>query len=170
MLPQLQRGFGRAGGGKSLDEFQIWAHVDMNCHDDVHEAMRPFKEYVVTWAQMQQPFMTARGYPDLADTLNEIIAEGSAAGAGDAEARVAQGKPLLKEPYWQRALDAVPDEYIDEGWLVGPPKRIRNRVAPWLDSGLAGVIFRYGPQMNHDRNVENFDAFRAVAAAAGRTK
>ena len=78
------------------------------------------------------------------------------------------GKPMLDEPFWQRALDAVPDEYIDDGWLVGPVKRIQERVAPWLDCGLDGVIFRYGPQLNHDRHVENLDAFRAVAAAAGR--
>jgi alkanesulfonate monooxygenase SsuD/methylene tetrahydromethanopterin reductase-like flavin-dependent oxidoreductase (luciferase family) len=169
MLPLLEQGFAKAGGGKSLDDFQIWGHVDMNVHDDVREAMRPFKEYVVTWSQMQGPFMKARGYPELAGTLGAIIAEAAAAGAADgAEARVMAGKPMLDEPFWQRSLDAVPDEYVDDGWLVGPVKRIQERVGPWLDCGLDGVIFRYGPQLNHDRNVENLDAFRAVAAAAGR--
>jgi alkanesulfonate monooxygenase SsuD/methylene tetrahydromethanopterin reductase-like flavin-dependent oxidoreductase (luciferase family) len=75
---------------------------------------------------------------------------------------------MLDEPYWQRTLDAVPDEYVDEGWLVGPVDRIRSRVEPWLDCGLTGVIFRYKPQLNHDHVVENLDAFRAVAAAADR--
>ena len=127
----------------------------------------------MTWSHMQRPFMEARGYPELADNLEAIIAEGlegSRATAGDAEARTQAGLPLLEEPYWQQALDAVPDEYIDEGWLVGPAKRIKNRVGPWLDCGLTGVIFRYGPQMNHDRNIEDLDAFRAVAAAAGRAR
>jgi alkanesulfonate monooxygenase SsuD/methylene tetrahydromethanopterin reductase-like flavin-dependent oxidoreductase (luciferase family) len=169
LLPLLEAGFAKAGGGKGIDGFQIWAHVDMNCHDDVREAMRPFKEYVVTWAAMQRPFMEARGYPELADQILAIIEEATAAGAADrSEARVMEGLPPLDEPYWQRALDAVPDEYIDEGWLVGSPQRIKERVAPWLDCGLTGVIFRYGPQMNHDRQYENLDAFRAVAAAAGR--
>jgi alkanesulfonate monooxygenase SsuD/methylene tetrahydromethanopterin reductase-like flavin-dependent oxidoreductase (luciferase family) len=138
--------------------------------DDVQEAMRPFKEYVVTWSQMQRPFMEARGYPELADQLGEIIAEAVAAGDGDSPfARVARGLPMLDEPYWQRALDAVPDEYIDAGWLVGPVSRIKQRVAPWLDCGLDGVIFRYGDQFHHGRHVENLDAFRAVSEAAGRS-
>gem|GEM_PF-80428 len=169
MLPLLERGFARAGGGKSLKDFEIWAHVDMNVDDDVRAAMRPFKAYVVTWSQMQRPFMEARGYPNLADELAVIIAEAHAAGAADnAEARVQQFLPMLDEPYWQRAVDAVPDEYIDEGWLVGPAKRIESRVEPWLDCGLTGLIFRYGDQMTFDHHVENLDAFRAVASAAGR--
>jgi len=169
MAPLLEEGFAKASSLKTLDNFQIWAHVDMNVHDDVRVAMRPFKEYVVTWSQMQRPFMEARGYPDLASSLEVIIAEAAAAGAADgAEARVMTGLPMLDEPYWQRALDAVPDEYVDEGWLVGPVDRIRRRVEPWLDCGLTGLIVRYGQQMNHDRNIENLDAFRAVAAAAGR--
>jgi alkanesulfonate monooxygenase SsuD/methylene tetrahydromethanopterin reductase-like flavin-dependent oxidoreductase (luciferase family) len=171
MLPVLERGFARAGTAKGLDGFQIWAHVDMNCNDDVREAMRPFKEYVVVWSQMQRPFMEARGYPQLADDIAAIVAEATAVGAADGpEARVMAGLPMLDEPFWSRAIDAVPDEYIDEGWLVGPPRRIKERVAPWLDCGLTGVIFRYGPQLNHDRNVEDLDAFRAVAAAAGRSR
>jgi alkanesulfonate monooxygenase SsuD/methylene tetrahydromethanopterin reductase-like flavin-dependent oxidoreductase (luciferase family) len=170
MMPLLEQGFAKAGNGKGRKDFQIWAHVDMNVSDDVHEAMRPFKEYVVTWSQMQRPFMEARGYAELADQLGEIIAEAVAAGDGDSPfARVAQGLPMLDEPYWQRALDAVPDEYVDEGWLVGPVSRIKQRVAPWLDCGLDGVIFRYGDQFHHDRNVENLDAFRAVSQAAGRS-
>lgn len=169
MVPLLEQGFAKAGNGKSRGNFEIWAHVDMNVNDDVREAMRPFKEYVVTWSQMQKPFMEARGYPNLADELGAIIAEAAAAGAADdAEARVMEGKPMLDEPYWQRALDAVPDEYVDDGWLVGPVKRIQSRVAPWLDCGLDGVVFRYGDQFDHGRMHENLDAFRAVAAAAGR--
>ncbi len=169
MLPLLEQGFAKSGNAQTFDGFEIWSHVDMNVHDDVRIAMRPFKEYVVTWSQMQRPFMEARGYPALADTLAEIIADAAAAGAADgAEARVMAGLPMLDGEFWERALDAVPDEYVDDGWLVGPVERIRRRVEPWLDCGLEGVIFRYGPQMNHDRNVENLDAFRAVAAAAGR--
>jgi alkanesulfonate monooxygenase SsuD/methylene tetrahydromethanopterin reductase-like flavin-dependent oxidoreductase (luciferase family) len=170
MMPLLEQGFAKAGNGKGREDFQIWAHVDMNVDDDVRAAMRPFKEYVVTWSQMQRPFMEARGYPDLADELGGIIAEAVAAGDGDSPfARVAKGLPMLDEPYWQRALDAVPDEYIDEGWLIGPVSRIKERVAPWLDCGLDGVIFRYGDQFHHDRNIENLDAFRAVSEAAGRS-
>jgi alkanesulfonate monooxygenase SsuD/methylene tetrahydromethanopterin reductase-like flavin-dependent oxidoreductase (luciferase family) len=164
--PLLEQGFARAGGGKSMRDFKVWAHVDMLVDDDVRAAMRPFKEYVVTWSAMQRPFMEARGYGAMADRLAELIA----AGAGtDAEARVQAGGNLLVGKLWDEALEAVPDDYIDEGWLVGPAERIGRRVTPWLDCGLTGLIVRYGPQLNHDRVIENLDAFRAVASAAGKS-
>jgi hypothetical protein len=34
---------------------------------------------------------------------------------------------------------AVPDEYIDEGALLGPPARIRERFRAWEDSGATGL-------------------------------
>jgi hypothetical protein len=55
------------------------------------------------------------------------------------------------------------DEYIDDGWLLGPVQRIRQRVRPWFDCGLSGLIVRYGPQLTHDRNAENLDVFAAKA-------
>jgi hypothetical protein len=33
----------------------------------------------------------------------------------------------------------VPDEYIDEEMLLGPPARIRKRHRAWGDSGLTGL-------------------------------
>lgn len=163
--PLLEKGFARAGSGKSLGDFKIWSHVDALVDDDVRAAMRPFKEYVVTWSAMQRPFMEARGYPDLANRLAELIEAGK---GQDAEARVQAGGNLLEGKLWEEALDAVPDEYIDEGWLVGPVQRIRQRVKPWLDCGLTGLIVRYGPQLTHDRNVENLDVYAAIAQAAGK--
>lgn len=145
-LPLLEKGFAAAGSGKSLDGFQIWAHVDMLVDDDVRTAMRPFKEYVVQWSAMQRPFMVNRGYPDLADRLAELTSAGRR----------------------EDAIEAVPDDYIDDGWLVGPVERIRRRVEPWLDCGLTGLIVRYGPQIAETAPVENLDAFRVIAEAAGK--
>jgi alkanesulfonate monooxygenase SsuD/methylene tetrahydromethanopterin reductase-like flavin-dependent oxidoreductase (luciferase family) len=163
--PLLDAGFAKAGGGKGLDGFQIWAHVDVLVDDDVRAAMRPFKEYTVTWAHMQREFMVARGYTDLADRLAELVAAGT---GEDAEARLLAGGNLLEGKLWEEAVDTVPDEYIDEGWLVGPVERIRGRVAPWLDCGLTGLIIRYGPQLMHERRDENLDVFEAIAQAAGK--
>jgi len=160
--PFLEKGFARAGG-KSLADFQIWSHVDVLVNDDVRAAMRPFKEYVVTWSQMQRPFMEARGYAELANRLAELIEAGK---GQDAEARLQAGGNLLEGKLWEEAVAAVPDEYIDEGWLVGPVARIRERVKPWFDCGLTGLIVRYGPQLTHDRNLENLDVFAAIAEAA----
>jgi alkanesulfonate monooxygenase SsuD/methylene tetrahydromethanopterin reductase-like flavin-dependent oxidoreductase (luciferase family) len=161
----LDEGFARSGGKNNAENFKIWAHVDMLVDDDVRLAMRPFKEYAVTWSHMQRPFMVARGYTELADRLAELIAEGAKKDAGT---RVQGGGNLLEGKLWEEAVDNVPDEYIDEGWLVGPVDRIRQRVLPWLDCGLTGLVVRYGPQLGDGRVVENLDAFRAVAEAAGK--
>jgi len=163
-VPLLDEGFARAGGKKSLKDFKIWAHVDVLVDDDVRAAMRPFKEYTVTWSYMQRPMIEARGYKEMADRLAELIA----ADGANAEARVQQGKNILEGKLWEEALSAVPDEFIDEGWLVGPVERIRGRVAPWLDCGLTGLVVRYGPQLTHERLVENLDVFTAIAEAAGK--
>ncbi len=144
----LAEGFARSAAPKGPDGFQVWAHVDMLVDDDVRTAMRPFKEYTVQWAGMQRPFMVARGYQDLADRLAELTAAGR----------------------HEEAIAAVPDEYIDDGWLVGPVDRIRQRAVRWLESELTGLIFRYGPQVTESPPVENLDAFRAIAQAAGRAR
>ena len=38
------------------------------------------------------------------------------------------------------ATAAVPDELADEVALVGPPARIRDRLAPWRESGVTTMI------------------------------
>lgn len=146
----LDEGFARSKKPDPRKGFEIWGHVDMLVDDDVRAAMRPFKEYAATWAYMQREFMTARGFPGLADRIVELIAAGR----------------------FEEAVQAVPDEYVDGGWLVGPVDRIRERARPWLDSELTGLIVRYGPQVGVDRSgaPENLGAFRAVAEAAGRVR
>jgi len=148
LQPLLDAGFQRAGDATKRERFEIWGHVDMLVDDDVRAAMRPFKEYAVQWSAMQRPFMEARGYTDLADRLSELVAAGRT----------------------EEAVAAVPDEYVDDGWLVGPVNRIRERARPWLESELTGLIVRYGPQVGSDRSgaVENLGAFGAIAEAAGR--
>jgi alkanesulfonate monooxygenase SsuD/methylene tetrahydromethanopterin reductase-like flavin-dependent oxidoreductase (luciferase family) len=166
--PLLERGFSRAGGGKTLADFAIWAHVDVNVDDDVRTAMRPFKEYVITWSQRQRRFMEARGYGHVPDHLREILFPGEEGIEPAAFAVRVQAMPKTG-PRWDAALDAVPDEYVDEGnWLAGPLPRIRTRVARWLDCGLTGLVVRYGHQFTHDRMAENLDVFRVIAEAAGK--
>ncbi|WP_245650469.1 LLM class flavin-dependent oxidoreductase [Nocardia harenae] len=141
----LHAGFERAGKPADGAGFEIWAHVDVLVDPDVRAAMHPFKVYTATYAALQRPFMVARGYAELADRLAELTAADRFA----------------------EAVDAVPDEYIDEGWLVGPVERIRTRAKPWVESELTGLVVRYGAQLGA-RNAENLDAFHAVARAAGR--
>ena len=39
----------------------------------------------------------------------------------------------------REAVAAVPDEYIDQGALIGPADRIRSRLDAWLRSGATGL-------------------------------
>ena len=36
-------------------------------------------------------------------------------------------------------MEAVPDDFLDEQSLVGPPARIRERYRAWADSYITGV-------------------------------
>jgi alkanesulfonate monooxygenase SsuD/methylene tetrahydromethanopterin reductase-like flavin-dependent oxidoreductase (luciferase family) len=161
--PMLARGFAQAGS-KSPKDFKIWAHVDMLVDTDVRAAMRPFKEYVVTFAHLQREIMEARGFHGLADKLTDMLAKGKG------ETRMLYGKDALEGKKWEEALDAVPDEYIDGGWLVGPIERIAERVKPWLDCGLTGLIPRYGAPMVHDKIIEPIEVYEAIAKAAGKER
>jgi alkanesulfonate monooxygenase SsuD/methylene tetrahydromethanopterin reductase-like flavin-dependent oxidoreductase (luciferase family) len=143
-LPLLEEGFRRAGSGKSLRGFEIWAHVDAIVDDDVRQAMQPFKEYVAAWAGSQRQQMIWCGQGDVCDKIEELKAAGR----------------------WDEAVAAVPDDYIDHAWLVGPLSRIKRRLRPWLESGATGLIVRYGPQVGADQPAENLDFFRVIAEAA----
>jgi alkanesulfonate monooxygenase SsuD/methylene tetrahydromethanopterin reductase-like flavin-dependent oxidoreductase (luciferase family) len=142
--PFLEEGFRRAGSGKSLQTFEIWAHVDAMVDADVRQAMKPFKEYVATWAGSQRQQMIWCGQGDVCEKIEELTGVGR----------------------WDEAVAAVPDDYIDHAWLVGPLSRIKRRLKPWLESGATGPIVRYGPQVGGDSPVENPDFFRVVAEAA----
>ncbi len=39
----------------------------------------------------------------------------------------------------REAIAAVPDDFCDEGALVGPPQRIRDRYKEWESSGATGL-------------------------------
>ena len=42
----------------------------------------------------------------------------------------------------QEAIDAIPDEYLDDGALVGSLHRIRERWTAWEDRPVTGLIVR----------------------------
>jgi alkanesulfonate monooxygenase SsuD/methylene tetrahydromethanopterin reductase-like flavin-dependent oxidoreductase (luciferase family) len=48
-------------------------------------------------------------------------------------------RPLRISVGW--AIAAVPDEYLDEGALVGGPERIRERFGRWRDAGFTTLRF-----------------------------
>jgi hypothetical protein len=61
--------------------------------------------------------MVRRGYGDAAKTIQELY--------------LAHRKG--------EAIEAVPDEFCDDGALVGPPARIRERYKAWADTIATGL-------------------------------
>jgi hypothetical protein len=57
-------------------------------------------------------------------------------GYADAAARI-QELYLAKRK--SEAIAAVPDEFVDEGALIGPKDRIKKRFRDWEDSGVSGL-------------------------------
>ncbi len=56
------------------------------------------------------------------------------------EAEAQRVQDLFLEGSRQEAMAAVPDELADEISLVGPPERIRDRLAAWRESPVTTLI------------------------------
>jgi len=122
----LAAGFARAGGGKSLASFDVAPAVTVIVGDDVQACLGFIKPFLALYIGG----MGARGknfYNDLACRY----------GFEDA-ARTIQDLYLAGKK--DEAAAAVPDELADEISLVGPPARIRDRLAPWRESGVTTMI------------------------------
>ncbi len=123
--PWIEAGFERAGGGKSWKDFEIQAMCSVIITDDLRGAFRQMKPQIALYVggmghrdkNFHADMMTRRGYGDVAQTIQELFLSGR------------KGE----------AIEAVPDEFCDEGSLVGPAARIRERYRAWEDSGATGL-------------------------------
>jgi F420-dependent oxidoreductase-like protein len=122
----LDAGFGKAGGDKSLDKFDVAPTVTVIVGDDV-ETLRGFLKPMVA---LYVGGMGARGrnfYNDLACRY------GFEAAAREIQDLYLDGKK-------REATDAVPDELVDEISLIGPKERITDRLDAWRESGITTMI------------------------------
>jgi F420-dependent oxidoreductase-like protein len=141
--PWLEEGFRRAGGGKSLDDFEIQAQTQVIVTDDIRTALDSLKPMTALYVggmghknvNFHKDQMARRGFPEAATRIQELFLAGQR----------------------QAAVDAVPDEYVDQGALIGPPQRIRERFAAWRDSGATGLTL----------HTQEKDAIDLVSSLAG---
>jgi F420-dependent oxidoreductase-like protein len=123
--PWLEEGFKRAGNGKSLKDLEIQPSTTVIITKDLREAFRQMKPRIALYVggmghrdkNFHNDMMVRRGYEDAAKTIQELYLAGRKA----------------------EAIEAVPDEFCDEGALVGPAERIRERFKAWADSGATGL-------------------------------
>ena len=128
--PWLEAGFQRRAGGERPREFNIFAPLQVDLCDDVQAAIDERKILAGTYIggmgikgrNFHADQMARRGFPEAAERIQELFAA---------------GKHL-------EAIAAVPDEYIEQTTLVGDSRRIREKYAPWEDSGVTGVILHIG--------------------------
>lgn len=121
----IEEGFERAGGGKSMKDFEIQAGVSVTVTDDIAAALRRQKAGVAL-------YVGGMGHRDMNFHKNQMIQRGY----GEAAERIQE---LYLAGRKAEALEEVPDEYLDEGSLVGPVARIKERWPQWRDSGVTGL-------------------------------
>jgi len=123
--PWIEEGFARAGNGKGWKDFEVQGSVSVAVTDDVRGALRRMKPNIALYVggmghkdtNFHNDMMVRRGYGDAAKTIQEFYLAGRKA----------------------EAIEAVPDEFCDDGALVGPPARIQARYRAWEDSGVTGL-------------------------------
>src|SRR6202040_316269 len=126
--PWLEEGFRRAGNGKSLRDFAIQASVHVEIDSDVKSALAKMKPEVALYVggmghrdkNFHKDMMIRRGFGDAAERIQELY--------------------LVHRK--EEAIDAVPDEWVDQKSLVGPPERIKQRFRAWEDSGATSLTIR----------------------------
>jgi F420-dependent oxidoreductase-like protein len=139
----LAEGFARAGSAKSLAAFDIAPAVTVIQGDDVQACLNFIKPFLALYIGG----MGARGknfYNDLACRY----------GFEEAAKKI---QDLYLGGKKDEAAAAVPDELADEVSLVGPPARIRDRLAAWRESGITTMIC----------SLRQVEALRTLAESGG---
>jgi alkanesulfonate monooxygenase SsuD/methylene tetrahydromethanopterin reductase-like flavin-dependent oxidoreductase (luciferase family) len=124
--PMIEKGLAKRATPTKVEDFPIWAHVDVLVTDDIKGALPQFKEYMARFAG---------GWGGVGGLASQMVWRGY----GDAQKRIQE---LYEAGRIVEAEAAVPDEYIDECWLIGPMPRILERWrSRWINTG-ANLIVR----------------------------
>jgi F420-dependent oxidoreductase-like protein len=116
---------GAARSGRALGTLAIQSSTSVHLTDDVAGTIARMKPRVALYVggmgardhNFHKDAMVRRGYADAAERIQELFLAGRR----------------------DEAIAAVPDEYVDEGGLIGSPERIAQRFAPWAECGITGL-------------------------------
>ena len=117
----LNEGFAKAGGGKSLENFEIAPFCTTILNDDLEAARMPVKANLALYIggmgardkNFYNDYCKRLGYPDAAKEIQDLFLDGKKA----------------------EAAAAVPDQLVDDVALVGSADRIRDRLQAWKAAG-----------------------------------
>ncbi len=124
--PHLETGFAKAGGGKSLTDFDLAPYVTCVMGDDLELCRAPVKASLALYIggmgarskNFYNSYVRNFGYEDLATTLQDLYLSGRKA----------------------EAQAAVPDELVDAVALVGPKERIGEQLTRWHASPVTTML------------------------------
>ncbi len=116
---------GAKAAGRSPDDVEIQTGVSVEITSDVKAAIDARKPNAALYVggmghktlNFHKEQMIRRGFADAADKIQELYLAGRK----------------------QEAIDAVPDEFIDEAALLGDEQRIAERYSSWRDAGVTGI-------------------------------
>ncbi len=117
----LNDGFAKAGGGKSLEDFDISPFVTVVMGDDLEKCRMPVKAMLALYiggmgardANFYNDYAKRLGYEEDAVRIQDLYLDGK------------KGE----------AIAAVPDSLVDEVALIGPRERIVDRLSAWKQAG-----------------------------------
>ena len=121
-LKQLEAGTTLRSDGKTLKDLEVIGVANSVLTTDVKSALAAMKPQVALYVggmgakdkNFHKDAMVARGYGEAADRIQELYLAGRK----------------------EEAAAAVPDDYVDDGALVGPADRIAERFGRWRDAGF----------------------------------
>jgi F420-dependent oxidoreductase-like protein len=119
----IEEGLARAG--RSRSSFEVQAMTQVQVTDDVQGALDRLKPGIALYVggmghkskNFHKEMMIRRGFGDAAERIQELY--------------------LAKRK--DEAIAAVPDEFVDQGALVGPQARIAKRFRAWEDCNVSGL-------------------------------
>jgi F420-dependent oxidoreductase-like protein len=122
----LNKGFAKAGNGKSLANFDIAPTVAVIIGKDVDQCRAPLKENLALYIggmgakskNFYNEYIRRVGFEDDAIKIQDLYLAGKR----------------------KEAVAAVPDELVDTLHLVGPQERIRERFQAWKTSKVGTLI------------------------------
>ncbi len=117
----LNKGFAKAGGGKSLDDFAVAPFVTAIMGDDLEQCRGPVRGQLALYIggmgargkNFYNDYCKRLGYEEAAVKIQDLFLDGKKA----------------------EAMAAVPEQLIDDVALVGPWERIKENLAPWKAAG-----------------------------------
>jgi F420-dependent oxidoreductase-like protein len=121
-LKLLEEGLARRGDGRKLSDLEVVTNTQLILTGDVKAAIAAVKPHIALYVggmgaagkNFHNDAMVDRGYAAEAARIQELYLAG----------------------HKDEAAAVIPDEYIDEGALIGPEARIAERFPLWRDAGF----------------------------------